>query len=78
MEPIQIPPWDLDGISMGRSGHGPLAFTMGQLWAGPGGAHVEFEWGSPSPYKSPGPTVAHANPRGDLDGLAIWDKTAVN
>ena len=58
---------------MGHSGHGPLDLTMGQQWVGPDGAHVGFEWASPSPCESHGPTVAHGNPRRDLDGLAIWD-----
>ncbi len=57
---------------MGHSGHGPLDLTMGQQWVGPDGAHVGFEWASPSPCESHGPTVAHGNPRRDLDGLAIW------
>ncbi len=38
----------------------------------PDGAHVGFEWASPSPRESHGPTVAHGNPRRDLGGLAIW------
>ncbi len=58
---------------MGHSGHGPLDLTMGQQWVGPDGAHVGFEWARPSPCESHGPTVAHGNPRRDLDGLAIWD-----
>ena len=67
--PTEIP----YGISMGHSGHGPLDLTMGQQWVGPDGAHVGFEWASPSPCESHGPTVAHGNPRRDLDGLAIWE-----
>ncbi len=51
---------------------GSFDLTTGQQWAGPGGAYVGFEWASPSPRKSHGPTVAHGNPRRDLDGLAIW------
>ncbi len=54
-------------------GHGPIDLTTGQQWAGLGGAHVGFKWDSPSPRKTHGPTVAHGNPRRDLDGLAICD-----
>ncbi len=45
---------------------------MGQQWASPCGAHLVFEWASPSDCKSHGPTVVHTNPGRDLEGLAIW------
>ena len=66
--PTDIP----SGIPMGHGGHGPFDLTMGQQWARPGGAHVGFQWASPSQCKSHGPTVAHGNHGWDLDGLAIW------
>ncbi len=52
--------------------HGSIESYYRQ-WACPSGTQVGFEWVNRNPCKSHRPTVTHAKPVRDYDGLAIWD-----